>query len=171
MVRLLLVLAACLASMLACTPRMDWREMPAANGQLVVLFPAKPVSATRTLPLAGQSYALTMTAARVGSAQFAAGHLEAANGQAESAARAWAAAMLANIDAKAPPTALEPVTVRAAQGALQVRGQGAIDGQPGRLLARFAWRDHSVVAAIAMGPASDLSEDDAQTFVTSLRLP
>jgi hypothetical protein len=162
-------LAAAAALLLAaCSPKFDWREMPVADGRARVLFPAKPVTATREIRLAGKGYAMTLTAARIGGAQFAAGSINVTKQDAPVAAREWAASMLANLQGAAQPVA---IGIKNAAGALEAVSTGVIEGAPARLHARFAWRDDRVFAAIAIGRTEELSAEQAQTFAASLTLP
>jgi hypothetical protein len=165
--RIFMVLAAA-ATLLACSPAFDWREMPVGDGRARVLFPAKPVTATREMTLSGKGYAMTLTAARIGGAQFAAGSITVAAPDAGSAAQAWAAAMLANVQANETP---QTISIKNAAGALEAVAAGQIEGAPARLHARFAWRDDRVFAAIALGRSDELSAEHAKTFATSLTLP
>lgn len=156
------------ALLAACSPKMDWREMPVADGRARVLFPAKPATFTRETTLNGKGYAMTLTAARIGSAQFAAGVIPVTAADAPAAAQAWAGAMLGNVQGSAEPV---PVTVKNALGAIEITANGTMNGQPARLHARFAWRAGHVFAAIAVGRADELSAADAQQFAQSLVLP
>lgn len=62
-----------LVSLGACSPALNWREVP--NNQLgyVATFPDKPVSASRVLSLDGLSVPLTLQAARVDELYFSVG--------------------------------------------------------------------------------------------------
>ncbi|MFM2398229.1 MAG: hypothetical protein RL341_386 [Pseudomonadota bacterium] len=165
--RILMALAVAV-SLLACSPAFDWREMPISDGRARVLFPAKPVTATREMALGGKGYSMTLTAARIGGAQFAAGSIPVGSLDASSAAQAWAAAMLANVQASTAP---QNISLKNASGALEAVADGQIDGAPARLHARFAWREDRVFAAIALGRVDELSAEHAKTFATSLALP
>jgi hypothetical protein len=163
----LFLAAGVLAAATACTPTFDWREIPVVQGRARVLFPAKPVTVTREITLAGKGYAMTMTGARVAAAQFAAGSITCAPADAPATARAWAQSILNNVAATNSP--LE-ITLANAQGALEAQAQGMVDGKPARLHARFAWRGDQVVGAIAVGPIQELSAENAQQFAHSLTL-
>jgi hypothetical protein len=158
----------CIGLLAACSPKLDWREMPFADGRARVLFPAKPVTVTRETNLGGKGYAMTLTAARVGNAQFAAGTIAVAPGQEPQAAQAWAKSMLANAQVNAEPA---PAQVKNALGAVDALGNGSMNGATARLHARFAWRAGQVFAAIAVGTTEELAEADAKQFATSLTLP
>ncbi|KPF69895.1 hypothetical protein IP84_03060 [beta proteobacterium AAP99] len=154
----------------ACSPKFDWREMPAANERVTALFPAKPESATRQVMLGAASYVMTLTGARVDQAQFAAGYLEVPEGRsAQAVAAEWAAAMQANLRGAAA-AAPKTVQVAGAEGAIEVAARGTVEGSSGQLLARFAWRGGDVFCAIALGPDRSLSAEAAEQFVTSLKL-
>jgi hypothetical protein len=166
--KVLFLAVATLTGAAACSPTFDWREMPVAQGRARVLFPAKPVTATREITLAGKGYAMTLTGARVAAAQFAAGSITCAPADAPQAAQAWAQAMLKNIDATSSAVT---ITLPNAQGALEAQGQGMLEGKPTRLHARFAWRGDQVYGVIAAGPVQDLSAEHAKQFAHSLVLP
>jgi hypothetical protein len=158
----------CVSMLTACSPKLDWREMPVAEGRARVLFPAKPVTVTRETMLDGKGYAMTLTAARVGAAQFAAGTIPVAPADAPAVAQAWAKAMLVNVQANGEPA---PATLKNAQGALETVANGTMNGKSARLHARFAWRGGQVFAAIAVGQTDELSAADAAQFAQSLVLP
>jgi hypothetical protein len=169
-VRCGLISLVCALALAACSPKFDWREMPAANERVMALFPAKPESATRQVKLGAVSYALTLTGARVDQAQFAAGHLVVPEGRsAQVVAAEWAAAMQANLRGAAAG-APKAVQVAGADGAIEVSARGTVEGSSGQLLARFAWRGSDVFCAIALGPDRSLSAEAAEQFVTSLKL-
>ena len=156
----------------ACAPALNWREMPAADGKLWALFPAKPVTASRAWSVQAAQHTMTLTAARVGGAQFAAGATPAARGQTAAVARAWAAVLLRNM--QVPADTIEqakPVPVVGTQGAFELAVSGTVEGAPGLLRARFAWTDQAALATIAMGSHAQLQPADAQLFAASMRLP
>ena len=157
--------------LLACTPALNWRELPAANEHLRALFPAKPVTATRNWKIQANTLPMTLTAAKVAGAQFAAGYVPVSNAQAQSVARAWGEAMLANIQAK--PEAknqFNPISVPGALGAFEIIALGTVEGAPGRLHAQFAWQENAVLATIVVGPIDSLTAEDAETFAKSMKL-
>ena len=157
---------------MACTPALNWRELPAADGRLQALFPAKPVSVTRQWKLQESTRPMTLTAAKVEGAQFAAGYVPVSSSQGQSIARAWAEAMLANIQAK--PEAknhFNPIVVPGAVGAFEMVASGTVENVPGRIHAQFAWQEEAVFATIAVGPNNVLKAEDAETFAKSMKLP
>ncbi len=157
-------------SMLGCAPALNWREMPAADDHLRALFPSKPASATRDWKVQDKTYRMTLTAARVGGAQFAAGYVPGEPGQTEALARQWAQTMLTNIKAPAGTiNTVKPVQLAGAQGAFDLAAQGVVEGAPGLLHARFAWTSKGALATIALGQTGSLSADDAQTFAASMK--
>ena len=166
---LLTALFGCL--LMACTPALNWRELPAADGHLRALFPAKPVTVTRQWRLEETTRPMTLTAARIDGAQFAAGYVPVNGTQGQSIARAWAQAMLANIQAK--PEAKKhfmPIVVPGAVGAFEMVASGTVENVPGRIHAQFAWQADAVLATIAVGPSNVLKTEDAETFAKSMKL-
>src|SRR5690606_31941965 len=73
-IRLTLATLLALACLAACTPEMNWREMPAAEGALRVAFPARPTEAVRELPAGEHALAFHLMAAKAGDGVFAVGH-------------------------------------------------------------------------------------------------
>ena len=70
----------CLLSLLAipallagCSPALDWREVHSTAGNYTIMMPARPVTATRSINLAGTPVDMHMTGSRVGDVTFAVG--------------------------------------------------------------------------------------------------
>lgn len=70
--RLLRMLCAimALATLAACAPSLDWREVRLGAAESVALFPCKPASHARELALAGQQVKLTLHACQAGEATW-----------------------------------------------------------------------------------------------------
>ena len=59
-----------LATLGACAPSLDWREVRLGGAESVALFPCKPASHARELALAGQQVKLTLHACQAGEATW-----------------------------------------------------------------------------------------------------
>lgn len=131
--RVVLLLAAWAAP--ACTPVFNWREVQL--GHLTTLLPCKPDTATRPIPLAGQTVALEMAGCEVGGTLFAISRLQAADA---SQAMVWLgalrAASLANVQ-------MRMVHPQASSGDAQTSFDVLVDGKRAdgsALQARFKWQ-------------------------------
>lgn len=164
----------------ACAPELNWREVRQDEGGWKALFPGKPVEVSRSIPMpnANGRVTLTLHSARIRETMYAIGVVE----QGSAAIREGLEnAMLANIQSQ--PRDVERRTV-SLQGLTAVevsaKGRMLIDPMkpavPARLLMRslvlptVAGRPGRVVEAIAVGPESELTEDQARQFVDSLGL-
>ena len=58
----------------ACSPEYDWRSVNTAEGNLTVLFPARPVDQTRQVELDGEKIPFTMQIATVSDEVYAIGY-------------------------------------------------------------------------------------------------
>ncbi|MGK6308723.1 hypothetical protein [Variovorax sp. DT-64] len=171
----LVLLAATLG---ACSPVFNWREVPIADEGLVALLPCKPDRATRNLPLGtgSASIAVDMTGCEAGGATFAVAHATAEDAaQAESWMRAWrsatrnqlAGATIAEAPATLPPrAAASPAPVR-----LEVRPQGAGDPAPAQILWFAQQRGGKTALYQATVVGRPASADAPTVFFEGLRLP
>ena len=105
----------CLASAaLACTPRFDWREVQPEGSGLTVLFPCKPASRARRLPLAGVTVEMALYACSAGGSTFAVGFADVGQPQlVRHALEELAAAAVRNATAQDAP-ASAPLRVEGA---------------------------------------------------------
>jgi hypothetical protein len=95
----------CLAyAALACTPVLDWREVQPEGSGLTALFPCKPASQARQLPLAGSRVEMVLYACSAGGATYAVGFAEVDQPQLVGRAlEELAAAAVHNVAAKDSP--------------------------------------------------------------------
>jgi len=94
------VLAALLLA--ACSPTLNWREVPLAPGTSVALLPCKPDHATRSVPLGGVPTELDVAGCEAGGATFAVMVATLPEGRAPDEVLAgWQQATLANMQAAA----------------------------------------------------------------------
>lgn len=174
------LLPALLVLLAACSPKYDWREMPAADNAIRVTFPAKPQADTRDVEVAGHTLPLTFNVAQVDSTVFAVGHakLPAAvlDNPAELAkvADAFEEVLLANL--KGTLAGRREVKLKQAPGdarklfrALEIEVHGAVAMSPSWLLGRVYVLGDSLIEVVALGPEDQLTPDVAKTFMDSVR--
>lgn len=160
------VLLIIVSMLLACTPTLDWRSsaLNSHGDRYTLTFPGKHLSAQKTVTLNGASQVLTLHAVQAGDAQFALGHVAAADAsQAQVLAQALAAAFAANLGVEVKRTV---VSVGKTVGAFDV----FYPATPKRYAqARFIWTPTAAYELIAVGSPSDLTPESADTFIRSLR--
>lgn len=80
----------------ACSPALDWREVPVDETGVVALLPCKPDRGSRSVPLAGVPTELKMTGCEAAGATFVVAHARLAAGASPGEALAqWRVATLA----------------------------------------------------------------------------
>ncbi len=164
---LLLVLA-----LAACSPTLNWREVRGDEAPYVVLLPAKPSSFARPVNLGGIQVEMSMTAAEVDDVNFAVASAKVTDpAQRQAALAAMQAAMLRNIGSVQHSE--KAVTLKGGIPATEVVASGKT-GNAGNtavvLHARFAMHGERVYQVIALGPTAHLSDETAETFLTSFVL-
>jgi hypothetical protein len=169
--RPVLGLVAALAA--ACTPALDWREVRPAGSTALALFPCKPASHARTVPLAGRRVELTLYACSAGDATYALAFADMGDPAVVTAALSQLKdSALANVGAS-PSSATQPaqipgMTPNPAALRWQVAGQlpdGRAVQEAGAVFAHATWVYQATVVA------SRLDSEATQTFVNALRLP
>jgi hypothetical protein len=119
----------------ACTPTLNWREVQL--GHLNTLLPCKPDTATRPIPLAGQTVAMEMAGCEVAGTLFAISRVKAGDAsQAVALLAALRAASLTNVQM----TAVHP---QANSGDVQTSFDVLVDGKRvdgSALQVRFKWQ-------------------------------
>ncbi|MFD2367437.1 hypothetical protein [Pseudoduganella sp. GCM10020061] len=159
----ILVLSAVLLA--ACSPEYNWRQYDSPDAPYGVLFPDKPASYTRTVNLAGNSVAMTMTAAEVNKTVFAVGTGEAPDAAAAQAAlSSMKAALVRNIGAEVSDEKKQ------AGSALDIEARGLRNGQPMRLVGHFEARGTRFYQVIVLGPDGSVPDEQVDQFMTSFKL-
>ncbi len=171
--RLLSVAATLLlaASLSACNPALNWREVRGSDAPYTVLLPAKPATFARPVNLDGLQVEMSMTGAEVDDVSFAVASARIPDPQQRKAAlAAMQSAMLRNIGSE--HHAQRAVALKGGTPAIEVKADGRAgpNGRPLVMHARFAERGERVFQAIALGPQDKLSEEAAETFLASFTL-
>lgn len=157
------------ATLWACTPALDWREVRPPGSGIVALFPCKPNAMTRGVPLAGQNVALSLHACSAGGQTWGLAHADVGDparvGAALQELRASAARNLGAAAGRPLALKVAGATPNPAAGRDQIDGR-APDGQAlAGQVAVFA-RGTVVFQATVLGAA--LSADAAETFFGAL---
>ncbi|MCA0309875.1 MAG: hypothetical protein LCH72_04195 [Proteobacteria bacterium] len=139
-VRATLAATAC-ATLAACTPTLDWREVRLAPSPAIALLPCKPDRAMRSVPLGGEPTELVVAGCATGGATFAlmAARLPAGR-DADAVLAGWQQATLAHMRASGTPERrpFTPPGGSALAHAQRVVAQGqGPDGRP--VMAQAAW--------------------------------
>ena len=150
----------------ACSPALNWREVRGSDAPYVVLLPAKPASFARPVDLGGIKVEMNMTAAEVDDVNFAVATAKIADAaQRQAALAAMQAAMLRNIGSDKHSE--KAVTLKGGVPATEVVASGKAGNTPLVLHARFVMHGDRVYQVIALGPAARLSDETADTFLSS----
>lgn len=160
-----------LATLPACNPTLNWREVRGSDAPYVVLLPAKPSSHTRTVDLGGLKVELSMTAAEVDDVSYAVASARIADAsQRKAALAAMQAAMLRNIGSEKHQQ--RAVVLDGGVPAVEVvaAGRAGRDRRPVAMHARFAEHGERIYQAIALGPGERLSAEAADTFLSSFKI-
>ncbi len=165
-----------LTSLLACSPKFNWRDYSSPHAPYTVMFPDKPASHTRQVNLNGMMVDMTMTAVDIDGTMFAVGTAEAPDAaRAQAALASMKTALVNNIGAtikSEKPGKLSAVAgTRSALGtALDVEATGQNKGQAMRLVGHFEARDKRIYQVVVMGKASDLTPENVDMFMSSFKL-
>ncbi|RCS57115.1 hypothetical protein [Parvibium lacunae] len=182
-----------LIALSACSPTYDWRQLQHPTYPYRALFPAKPVSATRAIPLAGADYPLSLQSAKIGDTLFAVAIVTSPaptdRAQLEQIQQALLLSWSTNIRAQhavlpltAPTRAGQPILHEIWQEA-----RGEHQGQPYRLQLRSGLLPAGLIgpispasatsatgggvyAALVIGPAAAWLPDQVDTFLQGFEL-
>ncbi len=165
-------LLAILSILSACSPALNWREVRGSEAPYTVLLPAKPASFARPVDLGGFTVEMAMTAAEVDDMNFAVASARITDpAQRQAALAAMQAAMLRNIGSTGHTE--KAVTLKGGVPATEVVATGKARNQAQVALtlhARFAMHGDRVYQVIALGPVAQLSDETADTFLSSFVL-
>ncbi len=166
--------AALAASLLGCSPALDWREAGPRDVDILMNFPCKPQTVSQPVTLAGQRLDMSMTGCQTAHMTFALAHADMRDGARVGAALAELhRAALRNIDARV----LQRRRARVAHAdgnlpdalELDLAGRGPQgDGLREHVLL-FA-QGAQVFQATVLGRDADFRADAAKTFTDSVQL-
>jgi hypothetical protein len=159
------------ATLTACTPALDWREVRPAGSGIVALFPCRPNSMTRPLPLAGQTVPLSLHACSAGGQTWGLAFADVGDparvGATLHELRTSAERNLGATAGRPLPLSVPGATPNAAAGRERIDGR-APDGQAlAGQVAVFA-RGTVVLQATVLG--ATVPDDAAETFFAALRV-
>jgi hypothetical protein len=159
---------AALAAVAACTPTLNWREVPVPAAHLKTMFPCKPDSAERTAQIApGRSIVLHALGCEAGGVDFALVYGDARDGDVAATLAAWKKAALASI--RAQPGAEQPLALAGASAATTVRASGQRrEGEPVQSQAAYFARGSVVYQAAVYG--EKLKPEMTEPFFSGLQL-
>lgn len=160
-------LAALLLS--ACNPSLNWREARIADTDLIAMMPCKPAHHQRTVPLAGLTVTLHMTACDAQGASFAIAHASIPDASAAPEILAqWRKTTLANLAAIPSASASESTLPAPSPGSLRVAAHGKRgDGSPVSLQGLWFAQGTKVFHAAVYAP--NITADMSETFFSGLK--
>ncbi len=155
----------------ACSPALNWREVPVAATGLVASFPCKPHENSAEVAMAGGAVLLAMRTCEADGATFAVGHAHL-----ETPALVgpvllqWRAAVLKGVQVRqqdSTPFQLTHASALPESVRLRVQGEGAA----GRAVAlQGAWFARGTDVFVAMVYAEALKPEATEPFFAGLRL-
>lgn len=160
-----------LGAMSACAPTFNWRELPIGSTALQALFPCKPETVTRQVPMAQAERDVAMRSCDTGGVTFAVAHAALSDpGQAPAVLADWRASTLAGLRADPASVSSEPPKgLPALPQVLVLRADGAVgDPRASSLLGVWFATGRDVFAAFVMAPA--IPPEAAEPFFAGLRL-
>ena len=167
--RFLIFAAIALATLTACNPTFNWRDVRPDGTQLALLMPCKPDKAQKTVPMAGEPTELTLLSCDAGGATFAVAAADVKDASKAAATLAqWQSATLANIKAAptAPGVAFKPTG--SASGGVMVKATGQrANGQAVSSQAAYFAQGSRVFQAVMY--ADQIAPDVADTFFSGLK--
>lgn len=144
----------------ACNPSLNWREARIADTDLTAMLPCKPAQHQRTVPLAGLTVTMHMTACDADGASFAIAHATIPDASAAPQVLAqWRKTTLANMDAgviaESPPG--QRVSAQGKRG----------DGSPVMLQGTWFAQGSTVFHAAVYAPA--ITSEMSDTFFSGIK--
>ncbi len=160
-----------IALVAACGPTFNWRDVSIGSTALTALFPCKPETITRTMPIAGANREISMRSCDTGGATFAVGNLRLPDpALAPQVQQQWRDTTLAGLraDPASVSTNVAPGLRRLPQ-ALALRASRE-PGAERTTTVHGLWfvQSTDVFAAFVMGPGADPEVID--TFFAGMRL-
>ncbi|PPE70210.1 hypothetical protein IS481_03220 [Caldimonas thermodepolymerans] len=167
--------AAALAAALllaACSPTLDWRQVRPEDSGIEALFPCKPLTHARTVPLAGTPTRMMLYACTTGGMTFALTYAELDDpARVTPALEALRAAASANLDGQETllgPAEVPGMTPNPAALRLSVQGRRPDGGALAQQLVLFAHGTRVFQASVIGAQPED---EPVATFLAGLRRP
>jgi len=168
--------AAALLALVACSPKLDWREVRGGDAPYTALLPGKPASFSRQIDLHGIKMTMQMQATDVDGSTFAIGSAKLPDSaQALAALEGMKDGMLKNINGRVTSEKAAGASLATTNGSRQTRSydvEARGNLQNGRavvLAARFVASDQWVYQAVIMGDEKLVTRDAIDTFLTSFK--
>lgn len=161
--------ALALATLAACNPTFNWRDVRLEDTRLSLLMPCKPDKAQKTVPMAGQPTELMLLSCDAGGVTFAVAAADVKDASKVAATLAqWQSATLTNMKA-APATNAAALKIAGAAGdAVLVKATGQrANGQAVGSQAAYFVQGTQVFQAVMY--ADKISVDVAETFFSGLK--
>lgn len=163
--------AAIVSLLSACSPALDWREIPVPGSPLTALFPCKPDSHVRRVVLAGNSLDMHLTSCTASDSVYAVSHVDVGDpARVTEALQALRALAAENVGGAAQRVGAQPVqgmTPHPLAERLSVVGQRP-DGSA--IEARAAFFTQATVVYQATVVGTRLDPEVVDTFFTALKL-
>jgi hypothetical protein len=156
------------ATLAACNPTFNWRDVRPDAAPLALLMPCKPDKAQKIVPMAGQPTDVSLLSCDAGGVTFALAVADVKDADRTAAVMVqWQTATLANI--KAPPTSSTPLKLPGLSGgAVIVKAVGLrANGQVVASQAAYFARGSQVFQAVMY--ADKIAPDIAETFFSGLK--
>ena len=161
-----------LATLVACSPVLDWREVQPEGGGLVAMFPCKADRYARGVMVGGTSLRMEMHVCAAGGATYALSHVDVPNPAVVAATltelRVVAAANLGGVGPHVVPLQISGMTPNAEASMLSISGK-LPDGVAVRERAAFFAKGLRVYQASVIG--ANPPADAVDTFFSGLRFP
>ena len=167
--RFLIYVVVALATLSACSPVFNWRDVRPDGTQLALLMPCKPDKAQKTVPMASQPTELMLLSCEAGGVTFAVAVAEVKDTSKVAATLVqWQSAALSNIKATpATPGAAFKLT-GLASGAVMVKAIGQrANGQAVSSQAAYFSQGSQMFQAVIY--ADKIAPDVADTFFSGLK--
>jgi hypothetical protein len=157
-----------LASVVACYPEFNWRELNSPEGRFAVLLPGKSKRDTRPVLLGGVEAKMHMHAVQVSGMAFGVGYVDLPQGtDAMRAVTEGRDALVRNIAGRI--TAERDIELQGARG-VEFEAAGTADGEPMRLAARVLPAGGRFYQIVFIGRAAHAVRVDIALFLESFRL-
>lgn len=156
----------------ACAPTFNWRTQAIGATGLNAMFPCKPETITRTVPMAGSNRQVAMRSCLAAGVTFAVAHAALDDpAQVPAVLSAWRASALAGLHADPASAASQeaPAGVPALPQLLVLHATGAMPGQKSNtLVGVWFGQGADAFAAFVMAPA--VPPEVVEPFFAGLRL-